>query len=779
MLHPQYFREGSTIELPELARFVPHELSLFQVLGVHAGGMGICIQLCHCETGKQFALKSVRPDYIGDQSAVDRFFDELKVWLSASMCSFVAEAIAVVRINESPCVLSTWMAKGDLAYVLPRLTSSQKFECLVRVIRGLSWVSENLGVIHRDLKPANILLDKDFLAYVGDWGLARAVGHIMATVRTSLDSGDFTRLDRTHPGSFVGTITYAAPEQILGASNVDHRADIYALGCMMFEFETGSPPFAGKTSADIARQHLEFPPRRLGGLFNPTELGLEDVIAKCLSKRPEARYATYRELDEEVTALAERHGISLNRCIVATRYQRTQLGKGHSHQDVVLEEQAVKGSKGLAIVEFADVFPFLEEAGNLMELGRYNEAEKLLRPHYVSEALDTKNEWFYPHAIALNYALCLLRLGRLDDSIAILERLESHKSKPAEFYANYSLALLHMQRWPSAIAVCERGLRMFPDDLDIQGNLTIALGNCGRLDDAQGSALKRLQLRRDVHSLEEAAGVLQRQAETKRDNNLPESVATAKLAMDLVKEGISLNPRHYALQVKHIQLRRFAFSQVVAIDLCKAMINSEECPTSYRHIAYAESIEIMAESELFDVALDHLRKIGDLSHMMLSVRNRLLATRMRILARQYMVGKYNENGERCVISEVCDFFLPTKPENLYPDPVIAAEVLEWLGRPEDAHSLLRHHLGKQPDDWAGAKAMALLRLRMGEATDAMNFAEKLSATAPWRAESYDCLGYVARQLNKLDIAQQAERHGNEIFQKEEALFKELRAHMDA
>lgn len=85
------------------------------------------------------------------------------------MCSLVAEAIAVVRTNETPCVLGIWMQKGDLAHALPNLSPRQKLEALIRMVRGLSWVRENLGIIHRDLKPANVLLDQDGLAYLADW----------------------------------------------------------------------------------------------------------------------------------------------------------------------------------------------------------------------------------------------------------------------------------------------------------------------------------------------------------------------------------------------------------------------------------------------------------------------------------------------------------------------------------------------------------------------------------------------------------------------------------
>ena len=278
------------------------------------------------------------------------------------------------------------MPKGDLASALPYLKTHLKFEALVRMVRGLSWVHGKLGVIHRDLKPANVLLDQADLAYVADWGLARPVGHAVASVRSSQNDSGFERPDRTKAGSFVGTVTYAAPEQILGAQDLDHRADIYALGCIMFECETGSPPFAGRTVADIARQHIRTPPPTVGGWFKKTELGLETVIARCLQKKPADRYSYYSELDEVLADVARKRGFPLDRCTIAVRYERSQLGKGHLRQDAILERPQTVRARGYQVVEFEDIAPFLEEAEHLISLNRYQEAEQLLRPYFLPDS---------------------------------------------------------------------------------------------------------------------------------------------------------------------------------------------------------------------------------------------------------------------------------------------------------------------------------------------------------------------------------------------------------
>ena len=772
MLHPQYLKPGSQVEIPELSGHVQGG-TLYKVMGVFAGGMGVCVHLHHLETGMQFALKGVRPDHIGNHDSVVRFLDELGVWLSASMCSLVAEAIAVVLINDTPCVLAVWMPKGDLAGALPNLTRSQKLESLIRIVRGLSWVRDNLGVIHRDLKPANVLLDKDNLAYVADWGLSRPVGSALASFGASLSAGMLDRPDRTQVGSFMGTVTYAAPEQILGASDIDHRADIYALGCMMFEFETGLPPFKGHTVAEIARQHIEKPPTKLGGWFKSTELGLEKIMAKCLEKKPDARFENYAELEHALIDVAQKQGVALDRCVAKKRYERMPLGKGHLKQAAILGLAPVQGKGEYEPVEYSDIYPFLEESANLISLKRYDEAEILLRPHFLPICFGLNDKWLPNHSVALNYAFCLLKIGQQVSAMDIFTNLNSNSSKPAEFYVNYSLALLSQSKWSAAKDVCLRGLRHYPLDPDIIGNQTIALRNNGELDGAKESAIKRLNIRRDIHGIEEAVSVLHNQAKAKRETDLPVAIENAKFAASLIKEGLEINPRFYSLRISEIQLRRFACDEAKVLELYQALMDGDDLPVLYRQLAFAEMVEKLAEGKQFKTALELLQSAGD------DLSERLKTLKMRILARRYMIGLNNSSGQKILIPDVRDYFLQQSENKTLHDPVISAEIHEWMGDFDKAISVLEQYLSICPNSWEGIKAMALIYQRLGKNERALHFARLLTALAPWRAESYDCLSYVAQKTNDQSLALQAKQRGDDVFNKESVLFETLRTHLDA
>ena len=183
--------------------------------------------------------------------------------------------------------------------------------------------------------------------------------------------------------------------------------------------------------------------------------------------------------------------------------------------------------------------------------------------------------------------------------------------------------------------------------------------------------------------------------------------------------------------------------------------------------------EKLAEGKLFNTALELLQRCGD------NLSERLLALKMRILARHFMIGKDNPNGQRIVIPEVRDYFLEETSAQSLRDPVLAAEISEWLDDPIKAVDVLEKHLSKRPDDWEGIRVMALIRLRMGNLEGALQYVQLLPTVAPWRAESFDWLSYVAERGNRPDIVQQAKLRGDEVFGEEGRMFEELRAYLDA
>jgi serine/threonine protein kinase len=587
VLHLDYLTPGSQVTLPELEGSLNGIGSEFKVISVHPGGMGVCVRLQDTRTNSHVALKCIRPDLLGANENLERFYDELEVWVSASACSGVVEAGAVVRVNELPSIVSRWMNGGDLSTCISALRKEQKIGAVLRIVKTLAWVVEELGVIHRDLKPANILLDTDKLAYVADWGLARPTAAAIGEVLGREPKARIERADRTSVGTFLGTVTYAAPEQIQGLPSVDHRADIYALGCMMFELESGAPPFGGRDASEIAYHHIHTQPPRLGGVFKRTNLGLERVIARCLEKNPERRYPHYSALKDDIFSVAANLGLDKKYHRLKRRYPTVRLGKGREQLERMMHQ--AHSQDGRALLEFSDLEPILKEADNLIALGRYQEAVELLSPLYIPEFVECSGPWHVGNSFALSYAFCLQKIvGQSERAMTIYRQLEQSTNPPPEYFVNYALALLTFKRWDDASQICERGLQVFPKDIDLLGNYTIALQNAGRLQEAAENAAKRMSFRKDVHSIEELVGVLAAYRDQLRDANLPEAIDAAIRSVPWIEEGLSLNPNFGPLRMAAIDCLKFAGDRKRMLDACQALYAASSVPISYRQMAALE-----------------------------------------------------------------------------------------------------------------------------------------------------------------------------------------------
>lgn len=167
-----------------------------------------------------------------------------------------------------------------------------------RAIRLLSQVAAALdaaheaGILHRDVKPGNVLVAGDGggpapRCYLTDFGLSK---------HTTKDS-----VSLTAAGTFVGTLAYTAPEEILGGK-LDRRADVYSLACVLFECLAGERPFAGKSEVEVMQAHIESPPPKLSKKRSGLPAALNDVFARGLAKDPGDRYGSCRELVEVAAA---------------------------------------------------------------------------------------------------------------------------------------------------------------------------------------------------------------------------------------------------------------------------------------------------------------------------------------------------------------------------------------------------------------------------------------------------------------------------------------------
>ena len=239
------------------------------------GGMGVVYRARDLALDRDVALKLLAPHLADDVSFRERFLKESRV--AASL-----EHPNVVPIHDAGEI------DGQL-YIVMRLVEGSDLKAVLRqgplepahAVRILGQIAGALdaaharGLVHRDVKPSNVLLDEGGHVYLADFGLSRYLGD------AALPLG---------PAKSLGTADYVAPEQIRG-EEVDGRADVYALGCMLYECLAGEPPLRRGTDAATLYAQLEEAP--------PVLPGLEEVLPKALAKEPGGRYSTCGELIED------------------------------------------------------------------------------------------------------------------------------------------------------------------------------------------------------------------------------------------------------------------------------------------------------------------------------------------------------------------------------------------------------------------------------------------------------------------------------------------------
>ena len=167
---------------------------------------------------------------------------------------------------------------------------------ILQAARGLEF-AHNHGMVHRDVKPANLMLNEQGVVKVADLGLVKTSD----LEAEELDAADLRDADTsslaaarsnvTRRNAVIGTPNYMAPEQAQNASNVDHRADIYSLGCTLYALITGRPPFAGDTVMEVISKHRVEPVVRPELIVDRVPAELSDIVMRMVAKSPDERYA--------------------------------------------------------------------------------------------------------------------------------------------------------------------------------------------------------------------------------------------------------------------------------------------------------------------------------------------------------------------------------------------------------------------------------------------------------------------------------------------------------
>ncbi len=260
------------------------------------GGMGAVYLAEQPGLGREVAIKELILSAVADPTALKRFMQEAQVMARTSHPNLV-QVHDLEQIGDANYIVLEFVRGKSLRDRINQgtLPMPQTFAVMHGVLQALDYAHKH-AIVHRDMKPENVLMSEEGDVKVADFGIARLTD----------DSGAGSTATKT--GTTVGTPQYMSPEQV-SSSKVDGRSDLYSAGIMFYELVVGQPPFTA-SEADgpftLMAKHVQAPPKPPSVHRPGLDMGLEEVILKSLSKRPEERYQSGQEFDDAMSRVADR-----------------------------------------------------------------------------------------------------------------------------------------------------------------------------------------------------------------------------------------------------------------------------------------------------------------------------------------------------------------------------------------------------------------------------------------------------------------------------------------
>lgn len=265
--------------MPEEAAALFPQWQVKRLLG--RGGMGAVYLFHQPDLDRDVAVKLLPIEACRDERQVERFRREARTLAKLRHPGIVALHESGITPAGHFFFVMEYVDGAPLGELIAsgKIDAATAIGVTTQVCEALAY-AHGLGVVHRDIKPSNILIDSHGRAKVADFGLAH-VDHPPAA----------GGIDLSRTGAFMGTAAYAAPEQVRDATRVDHRADIYALGVLLYEMLTG----------DLPRGVFQPPSRKSG-----SDTRLDDVVRRAMQERPEDRYQAAAELKQDIQPVKKR-----------------------------------------------------------------------------------------------------------------------------------------------------------------------------------------------------------------------------------------------------------------------------------------------------------------------------------------------------------------------------------------------------------------------------------------------------------------------------------------
>ena len=280
--------KGSVSALHEGDEFAGH-----RILGIAGrGGMGVVYRALQLDLDRPVALKLIAPQLAEDPDFRERFVRESRAAASIDHPNVIPIYYTGESDDGALYIAMRYVEGSDLRTLVraeQRLEPARAAQIVSQVASALD-AAHARGIVHRDVKPANVLLGANDHAYLTDFGL---------TKRVTSHTGS------TRDGGWVGTLGYVAPEQIRG-ERLDARADVYALGCVLFHSLAGTPPYQRESDEATLWAHLNDDPPSLHERAPDVPASFDAVLARALAKDPDDRFPSTGDLGRAALAAAGR-----------------------------------------------------------------------------------------------------------------------------------------------------------------------------------------------------------------------------------------------------------------------------------------------------------------------------------------------------------------------------------------------------------------------------------------------------------------------------------------
>ena len=274
--------------------------------------MLLCEDLEWIKNGKpiKIAIKTPFPSSLGrKRSAVDRFLNEALLWVELGKHPNIVQALYVKKIKGMPYIfmeyvqappaygpdLESWIVSGTMT--LERVLDFSIQFCNGMIYANQCFAEKGLRFVHRDIKPGNTMINHRLEVKISDFGIAKLAAEAFRK-RQAVSTKEklFKNLNITQAGAILGTPNFMSPEQCQGVSDLGIPSDIYSFGCMLFMMITRDMPFQSSSCERLLNKHIHEPPPEPSSIVPGIPPSIEQIILKCLNKKPQDRYADFLEL---------------------------------------------------------------------------------------------------------------------------------------------------------------------------------------------------------------------------------------------------------------------------------------------------------------------------------------------------------------------------------------------------------------------------------------------------------------------------------------------------